>query len=219
MGTCAHASQRDGRFRRVNPAASLKPFRLVTADRAPAWERLFPPGKSGGLIEAPIAHRKVIQSTAGAFPPGKSGGLIEARYHASHRRALLSGAFPPGKSGGLIEAHFDARRCKLVQRLRRSSFRRVNPAASLKQGSAETVASRATEELVRFRRVNPAASLKRSMGRCVQGPLSAVFPRVNPAASLKPPAVDNLAASLKFPPGKSGGLIEAERRGNFTSST
>ena len=37
----------------------------------------FPPGKSGGLIEAAVYQ--VIPTYITEFPPGKSGGLIEAR--------------------------------------------------------------------------------------------------------------------------------------------
>ena len=37
------------------------------------------------------------------FPPGKSGGLIEARIRTPLTLAPLR-LFPPGKSGGLIEA-------------------------------------------------------------------------------------------------------------------
>ena len=62
-------------FRRINPAASLKPygdrgFRPLVA--------MFPPDKSGGLIEA----SGTINGSLGigvTFPPDKSGGLIEAR--------------------------------------------------------------------------------------------------------------------------------------------
>ena len=38
----------------------------------------FPPGKSGGLIEARISAAPSLKIAA-MFPPGKSGGLIEAR--------------------------------------------------------------------------------------------------------------------------------------------
>ena len=41
--------------------------------------RLFPPGKSGGLIEAGFQLTIAMPSFI-TFPPGKSGGLIEARY-------------------------------------------------------------------------------------------------------------------------------------------
>ena len=63
------------------------------------WE--FPPGKSGGLIEAPMrCHTVSIHLLL--FPPGKSGGLIEAGSRG--RGAAAQPWFPPGKSGGLIEA-------------------------------------------------------------------------------------------------------------------
>ena len=86
----------------------------------------FPPGKSGGLIEARTSARATT-GPARAFPPGKSGGLIEARV-ASYNSTFLywrfrrvnpaaslkrlrgsdnnyyTDPFPPGKSGGLIEA-------------------------------------------------------------------------------------------------------------------
>ena len=62
------------------------------------------------------------------FPPGKSGGLIEARSgddSTSPDRA----EFPPGKSGGLIEAKTSP---QFSLSLWNPRFRRVNPAASLK---------------------------------------------------------------------------------------
>ena len=45
----------------------------------------------------------ILRSVDNAFPPGKSGGLIEARLDGHPSAVRLSG-FPPGKSGGLIEA-------------------------------------------------------------------------------------------------------------------
>ena len=61
---------------------------------------MFPPLKSGGLIEAFywINERHSIF----LFPPLKSGGLIEARR--SWPQTCLPQMFPPLKSGGLIEA-------------------------------------------------------------------------------------------------------------------
>ena len=62
-----------------------------------------------------------------------------------------------------------------------------------------------------FRRVNPAASLK----RCARAAIARTrcrFRRVNPAASLKQFLGTQLhRAAGAFPPGKSGGLIEALR--------
>ena len=63
---------------------------------------LFPPGKSGGLIEARPTRTLSIRLRR-TFPPGKSGGLIEAAT-TSGRCAVRFMPFPPGKSGGLIEA-------------------------------------------------------------------------------------------------------------------
>ena len=62
----------------------------------------FPPGNSGGPIEA---KRGKIPSGAGRrqFPPGNSGGPIEAHTSARMRYAT-SPPFPPGNSGGPIEA-------------------------------------------------------------------------------------------------------------------
>ena len=138
----------------------------------------FPPGKSGGLIEAGRGSRR-RSLPCSWFPPGKSGGLIEA-YRHQFRRPRDRHLFPPGKSGGLIEA----RRSTSPSRRCRSRFRRANPAASLKPelAPAEEPAS------LRFRRVNPAASLKQPCP-----------PTTCPPFSL-------------FPPGKSGGLIEARLR-------
>ena len=68
--------------------------------------------------------------------------------------------FPPGKSGGLIEA---------IRSLNKwndnsGSFRRVNPAASLKRDAFVAVEA---VDVPSFRRVNPAASLKRQpQARC-----------------------------------------------------
>ena len=41
------------------------------------WFILFPPGKSGGLIEA-RERQEIEAGSPREFPPGKSGGLIEA---------------------------------------------------------------------------------------------------------------------------------------------
>ena len=75
------------------------------------------------------------------------------------------------------------------------------------------VSARPMAQHVGFRRVNPAASLKRAdrHQRCQRRRGS--FRRVNPAASLKL-LVDNRLVDnrLVFPPGKSGGLIEARHR-------
>ena len=113
------------------------------------------------------------------FPPGKSGGLIEACHRGRGEPAY--GKFPPGKSGGLIEASSPMNSAVVTG----CRFRRVNPAASLKRGDGRALADRADK---RFRRVNPAASLKH------------------------PHHVQVDQARIEFPPGKSGGLIEARRR-------
>ena len=90
----------------------------------------FPPGKSGGLIEADRVVNAASPSKV--FPPGKSGGLIEAGLPVDDQAGRSK--FPPGKSGGLIEAlTLPARPAS-----RSGCFRRVNPAASLKQGVAKT---------------------------------------------------------------------------------
>ena len=60
-------------------------------------------------------------------------------------------------------------------------FRRVNPAASLKQ-----LPFHAVYAVPRFRRVNPAASLKRAAPASRPKESARCFRRVNPAASLKP---------------------------------
>ena len=129
--------------------------------------------------------------------------------------------FPPDKSGGLIEArgHIFRHRHGCV------GFRRINPAASLKpvrpsrtvKTSSATFPPDKSGGLIeacsarprscfgsRFRRVNPAASLKHAAAWSCFG---SRFRRVNPAASLK---LNTYAVNdTKFPPGKSGGLIEA----------
>ena len=89
--------------------------------------RAFPPGKSGGLIEARDEGMTSKVHDLDLFPPGKSGGLIEAE-NPPGVLPMLPPRFPPGKSGGLIEAFFNA----INASLRIASFRRVNPAASLK---------------------------------------------------------------------------------------
>ena len=45
----------------------------------------FPPGNSGGLIEA-VALTHLIPPAVAAFPPGNSGGLIEALAFRRRRR-------------------------------------------------------------------------------------------------------------------------------------
>ena len=63
---------------------------------------MFPLGKTGGLIEAPVIGA-IVRFCAPLFPLGKTGGLIEA----SHLFLLLFPgclSFPLGKTGGLIEA-------------------------------------------------------------------------------------------------------------------
>ena len=114
--------------------------------------------------------------------------------------------FPPGKSGGLIEAG------PMVDDLEADcmSFRRVNPAASLKQDLAGAVAA----DAVGFRRVNPAASLKQvDPGGCSLE--SGMFPPGKSGGLIE--AHDGLIGTgrnrFRFPPGKSGGLIEADECG------
>ena len=116
----------------------------------------------------------------------------------------LAFVFPPGKSGGLIEAPRTWRRFRSAS----CRFRRVNPAASLKHMDR---AALGTPRLLGFRRVNPAASLKRYTLEVSSGAAMPGFRRVNPAASLKQVVVAHVTAHLPhlFPPGKSGGLIEA----------
>ena len=83
------------------------------------YRRLFPPGKSGGLIEATTLDPPVPQ-----FPPGKASaraawcgtprGFRRVNPAASLKRMTCKACsrldqsvgswFPPGKSGGLIEA-------------------------------------------------------------------------------------------------------------------
>ena len=62
-----------------------------------------------------------------------------------------------------------------------------------------------------FRRVNPAASLKLKARALRNSPRMTRFRRVNPAASLKPRHQEARCSGRwrQFPPGKSGGLIEA----------
>ena len=71
-----------------------------------------------------------------------------------------------------------------------------------------------------FRRVNPAASLKRDAGHLVLRRILQRFRRVNPAASLKhtPASAAPAPARRRFPPGKSGGLIEAARSPELNSA-
>ena len=66
--------QGERRFRRVNPAASLKQGLPACGNVALPG---FPPGKSGGLIEA-WSRKARATALVQSFPPGKSGGLIEA---------------------------------------------------------------------------------------------------------------------------------------------
>ena len=162
---------------------------------------MFPPGKSGGLIEAAgtvgggssVASFRRVNPAASLKRFRASDG---DRFHRAPRfrrvnpaaslKPLLAESiptcparmFPPGKSGGLIEASCLVFQCSPCA----CSFRRVNPAASLKQRAHR---GRAREARC-FRRVNPAASLKRVHYRQVLHGVRDVFP-----------------------PGKSGGLIEA----------
>ena len=138
-------------FRRINPAASLK--RRATRRDARRL-RGFPPDKSGGLIEA-RRQSETPSCTTWKFPPDKSGGLIEARGRAGSRERGTVGQFPPDKSGGLIEA------IVLLPFFQPPlpSFRRINPAASLKPGILIRMPHRSVSG---FRRINPAASLKRA---------------------------------------------------------
>ena len=186
-------------FRRVIPAASLK---LAAAGDATHTGIAFPPGNSGGLIEA---GRSAGSRARGPwwFPPGNSGGLIEART-SRQRSPAPHRQFPPGNSGGLIEAMRPNK-----ERWGTGSFRRVIPAASLKRLRRAT-GCRATPR--GFRRVIPAASLKHR-GMVTRTVMANRFRRVIPAASLKlwPEHRWIDAASSAFPPGNSGGLIEACR--------
>ena len=136
---------------------------------------LFPPGKSGGLIEA--ASRLLGPGVGRLFPPGKSGGLIEAqRCGCASLRTWRP--FPPGKSGGLIEAW-------LVSDYEDEygpGFRRVNPAASLKP-SAKNPGSLSSAP--RFPPGKSGGLIEAPSRRYGHLP-SRGFRRVNPAASLKP---------------------------------
>ena len=51
--------------------------------------KLFPLGKTGGLIEASSA-RPVVGARSGAFPLGKTGGLIEAGRMVPARRRYFT---------------------------------------------------------------------------------------------------------------------------------
>ena len=46
----------------------------------------FPPGKSGGLIEA--YERRTPSTPTSRFPPGKSGGLIEASLERAESQVV-----------------------------------------------------------------------------------------------------------------------------------
>ena len=111
--------------------------------------------------------------------------------------------FPPGKSGGLIEA----RPAWAASSACSWSFRRVNPAASLKR-HGEAIGFSIQDG---FRRVNPAASLKRSQGQR-QVDHRGQFPPGKSGGLIEAwhRSVSGAAFGTRFPPGKSGGLIEAE---------
>ena len=86
----------------------------------------FPPGKSGGLIEA-RQPRGTPPSCARSFPPVNSGGLIEAD------RIWRPVASAPGVSAGEFRRLVEARMAHGSARSRRViSFGRRNPGASLK---------------------------------------------------------------------------------------
>ena len=188
----------------------------------------FPPGKSGGLIEAPQVG--VRGRVAVVFPPGKSGGLIEASADdatplalrdigfrrvnpAASLKHLVSGRvvrcvpFPPGKSGGLIEAP-----C-------RGGASRVGTRAEFPPGKSGGLIEAWYADLgdhaarcgTGFRRVNPAASLK--LGPAAPSTAPRAFPPGKSGGLIEADqALHHRAVLLSFPPGKSGGLIEATNR-------
>ena len=88
--------------------------------------RLFPPGKSGGLIEAGCSASAAARCRSG-FRRVNPAASLKQQARASYLKTLSE--FPPGKSGGLIEARAPAPTCSVWTPGR---FRRVNPAASLK---------------------------------------------------------------------------------------
>ena len=110
----------------------------------------FPPGNSGGPIEATwfqlsttillLCFRRVIPAAplkrippdrappaAARFPPGNSGGPIEAIAYSVYDTNFVK-EFPPGNSGGPIEADCEKYEAAMVL----GCFRRVIPAAPLK---------------------------------------------------------------------------------------
>ena len=89
-------------------------------------QQVFPPGKSGGLIEASRIHPDVPTSSR-RFPPGKSGGLIEASWQGYSRGAVHHG-FRRVNPAASLKRGSTRREIALVY----TGFRRVNPAASLK---------------------------------------------------------------------------------------
>ena len=161
---------------------------------------MFPPGNSGGPIEArsrwrgrvwrPRGFRRVIPAAplkrvaraepridVARFPPGNSGGPIEAAREAVAAAPRLV-RFPPGNSGGPIEAVVASSLIDLLL----TGFRRVIPAAPLKL--LFTFFSKSSSCFC-FRRVIPAAPLKHPSGGGVR------------------------SSRLAFPPANSGGPIEA----------
>ena len=135
------------------------------------------------------------------FPPGNSGGPIEAsvvRFHGRRvavgfRRVIPAAPLKLGVAAGAEVA--------------RVSFRRVIPAAPLK---LRTPRQSPTASPRSFRRVIPAAPLKRLPMRAAGGDWLRRFRRVIPAAPLKPEALaEKLRNTGWFPPGNSGGPIEA----------
>ena len=144
---------------------------------------------------------RCISTSARVFPLGKTGGLIEARQARTHRRRR-SPAFPLGKTGGLIEAPSDPfvpatplarfRWVKPAASLKRGNsgysyvplpcFRWVKPAASLKRHRANQYPRL---EHRGFRWVKPAASLKPPNYLNIVQKYTVSFRWVKPAASLK----------------------------------
>ena len=144
------------------------------ADQA-VWTA-FPPGKSGGLIEA--SHTRTVR-VAGAECFRRVNPAASLKRPPVLPSAPSSASFPPGKSGGLIEAVDQAAAAAVAE----PGFRRVNPAASLKH-AAHRDDGRVGDG--GFRRVNPAASLKHGRAAQLGARFRMGFRRVNPAASLKP---------------------------------
>ena len=85
----------------------------------------FPPGKTGGLIEAEVVRNTIREDGSGFRRVKPAASLKPVPKLRSLENARPE--FPPGKTGGLIEAWL-----RLSRQQAASCFRRVKPAASLK---------------------------------------------------------------------------------------